>query len=372
MEPYFILIVDDDQLRVDHLARLLRKEASRLTGQRDRLLSIRTAENQQEADEGLTEAPPRGYDLIILDRKYPSAPGHYATFLGDEWLPKLRAGQPNATIAIATAYASEEFMEKAVEALKDFGADEFLPKTVDEEETINRLIKAIRRPRLRRQPAAPHLSNVARVTLEDLHLAFSKARARLRTLDAGVEVEELFRELQDTEERIAGRFLAPQSSEEVGLRDIDMLQIIKEEVRFFEGLFAKGRMFVEPATVYTVRTYVTDLRDALREVLQNAVDASMEEDLMKPEISVSVRRSVKPAFTDVYVSDQGPGFSDEALAKIYQPGYSFWKQGDKRHKGMGLYVARRMMQAIGGDIRYEKPPHKGATIVLSVRDWGSQ
>jgi signal transduction histidine kinase len=372
MEPYFVLIIEDDLLRVNHLVRLLRKHGSKLTGQSDRPLSIKTAASQQEADQAITEAPLRGYDLIILDRLYPKAAGQEAAFLGDEFLPKLRAEQPNARVAIATAYASEEFMEKAVEALKDFGADEFIPKTVDDDEIINRLIKAIRRPRLRRQPPAPHSSNVIRVTLEDLHLAFSKARARLRTLGAGGEIEELFRELQDTEERLTGRFLGPLSSEEAELREVDLLQVVKEEVPFFEGLLVGGRIYVEPARAHSVRTYVTDFRDALREVLQNAVDASLEADLMAPEVAVGVRLSASPAFIEVHVSDQGPGFSDEALDKIYEPGYSFWKNDGKRHKGMGLCVARRMMQAIGGDIRYEKPPGPGATIILSVRDWSPQ
>lgn len=373
MEPYFVLIIEDDALRVDHLVRLLQKNASKLTGQSDRQLSIRTAGNQREADQALTEAPPRGYDLVILDRKYPSDAGQEVAFLGDDWLPKLRDEQPNATIAIATAFASEEFMEKAVEALSDYGADEFIPKTVDEDETISRLIKAIGRRRLKSQSRMPHVSNVLRVSSEDLHLAFSKTRARLRSLGAGEIIEELFRELEDSVERISGRFQGPLSPEEKDLMDVDLLRVVNEELPFFEGQLPSWRIHLETDGSHRVRTYAADFRDALREVMQNAVDATAEEDSKATgPMSVIIGRSASLGFTEVQVSDQGSGFNDEALDKMYQPGYSFWKYDGKRHKGMGLYVARRMMQAIGGDIRYEKPLGKGATIILSVRDWGSQ
>jgi CheY-like chemotaxis protein len=373
MEPFSILIVDDDQLWIDHLTRMLQKQPSKLAGRVDRPFAIRTAATQQEAEQALAKAPPRGYDLIILDREYRRTPEDNKEFLGERWLPDLRKAQPNSTIAIATAYASERFMGVAVEALADNGADEFIPKLVSDEEIVNRLAKAIDRRRAKSQVRKPHQSNVLRVSAEDLNLAFSKASARLRSLGAGAGVEGLFRDLQENVERISGRFQGPPAPEEKDLKEVDLLRVINEELPLFECQLPGCLIRLETDGNHRARTYETDFRDALREVLQNAVDAVAEAGSQIPvPITVAIRRSEDPVFRDVCVTDMGSDFMDEAVEKMFQPGCSLWKHDGSRHKGMGLYVAQRMMRALGGDIGYEKPSSGGATIILSVRDWSPQ
>jgi K+-sensing histidine kinase KdpD len=90
----------------------------------------------------------------------------------------------------------------------------------------------------------------------------------------------------------------------------------------------------------------------------------------KQPVTVAVRSEGLSRDVHIHVSDEGPGFSDLALQTLYQPGNSCWMSDQSRHKGMGLYVAKRMMQAVGGDISYAGLQGRGATMILSLRDWG--
>ncbi len=52
--------------------------------------------------------------------------------------------------------------------------------------------------------------------------------------------------------------------------------------------------------------------------------------------------------TQVRVSDEGPGISSEARERLFLPRFTTKPKG--KGTGLGLYIARRMMRAIGGDV----------------------
>jgi DNA-binding NtrC family response regulator len=121
--PFHILVVEDDVEFHDDVIELLKADAAYLAGAGQ--LKVYLAENQAEADRAIMEAPPGGFDLILLDRQYPQQKGDKPEFLGDTWLPKLRELQPNAAIVILTNFAG---LLEAVEMVRDYYADEFIQK----------------------------------------------------------------------------------------------------------------------------------------------------------------------------------------------------------------------------------------------------
>ncbi len=121
-----------------------------------------------------------------------------------------------------------------------------------------------------------------------------------------------------------------------------------------------------------VLTYGDDLKIAVLELLQNAADAVIEAGVdVTHAVSVRVAPHGAPRGVRIDVEDRGRGFSPEALDSMFKPGTSFWTLDSNRHRGMGLYVARRMMHSIGGSLEVRPAEPNGTVARLLVRDWST-
>jgi signal transduction histidine kinase len=76
---------------------------------------------------------------------------------------------------------------------------------------------------------------------------------------------------------------------------------------------------------------------------------------------VRVELEVVGDAAELHVRDDGPGFPPEVLARLGQPFVSTKAQGT----GLGLFLARRLVEGAGGQFRVVSPPGEGATV--SVR-----
>ncbi|MEJ2423003.1 MAG: HAMP domain-containing sensor histidine kinase [Candidatus Thiodiazotropha sp.] len=69
----------------------------------------------------------------------------------------------------------------------------------------------------------------------------------------------------------------------------------------------------------------------------------------------------------VTVSDDGQGIESDELAHLFDPFYRIRKPGKERgHAGLGLAIARRMVELQGGTIRAENNSHGGARFVFTL------
>jgi two-component system sensor histidine kinase ChvG len=71
------------------------------------------------------------------------------------------------------------------------------------------------------------------------------------------------------------------------------------------------------------------------------------------------------------ISDDGPGVPAEHREKIFERGFSLRPQsasrsGGEAHGGIGLWMARRYLQALGGGIRAENRAGRGLLVRLEL------
>ncbi len=102
------------------------------------------------------------------------------------------------------------------------------------------------------------------------------------------------------------------------------------------------------------RVNVTSLMDAFYLVLHNAARFG-------GAATVDVSALVEGGEARIRVRDRGPGFSEEALRRAFDPFYSTAEDG----LGLGLPHARRVVEGMGGRIELRNAPAGGGEVEIS-------
>ena len=80
-------------------------------------------------------------------------------------------------------------------------------------------------------------------------------------------------------------------------------------------------------------------------------------------------RSVHIEWDDNYihmsVSDDGPGFTSSILARAGQP-WNSSRAGQSGHRGLGLFIARTLIDSMGGAVSFANGTAGGALVSLKI------
>ncbi len=104
-------------------------------------------------------------------------------------------------------------------------------------------------------------------------------------------------------------------------------------------------------------------RGGLEQLLSNLISNALKYGEGKP---VDVIIESDAHFARVVVKDRGIGISAEDQARIFD---RFERAGSVRHYGgfgLGLWISRRVVQALGGAIRVESAPGQGSTFTVEL------
>ncbi|MGW6959162.1 ATP-binding protein [Streptomyces chartreusis] len=123
---------------------------------------------------------------------------------------------------------------------------------------------------------------------------------------------------------------------------------------------AKGVRLVGNCPPTTAWADPVALSSALDAVIDNAVKFTPEDE------SVEVSVTSVGAMSTIEVADNGPGLTDEEIARI---GDRFWRSG--RHQnikgsGLGLSISRALLSAGGGTISYGHHEPRGLRVTVTV------
>jgi len=103
------------------------------------------------------------------------------------------------------------------------------------------------------------------------------------------------------------------------------------------------------------------LGQALLNLLRNAVEAIPDGTTGEVHIEAVAEGERGVVIT---VTDNGPGFSDEALTKLYEPFFTTKAFGT----GLGLAITRRLAESLGGELEVRRRVEGGAEAILRLPD----
>ena len=145
-------------------------------------------------------------------------------------------------------------------------------------------------------------------------------------------------------------------------RSYDLGGLVDEVVGRLRPLTAGHRVVVSvPDDLPPLRLDYVEIDQVLSNLVENAAKYSPA----GSEIAVTVRRVDHEA--EVEVADRGPGIPAAFLPRVFEPFYRL--DGDTRRpqgSGLGLTVARGLVEAHGGRIRAENRAGGGARLVFTL------
>jgi len=109
------------------------------------------------------------------------------------------------------------------------------------------------------------------------------------------------------------------------------------------------------------------LKQVFLNIIMNAADAVGDSKLQDDEVSASLLTIKTENIEDcieLRFMDTGSGIKQEELVHIFDPFYTTKEPG--KGTGLGLSVCYRIIEGLGGTIRADSTPGKGATIIVDI------
>jgi signal transduction histidine kinase len=144
--------------------------------------------------------------------------------------------------------------------------------------------------------------------------------------------------------------------------DVDVTDVLREAVAAAE--VAQDEVRVRLSVNGSVPRVRGD-RARLRQVLSNLIDNAIKYSPAGSEVEISARRADGGVTIDV--RDQGPGISGEQQGLIFEKfGRVQVDGGGKPGTGLGLFIARSIAEAHGGELDVDSTSGRGATFTLTL------
>jgi signal transduction histidine kinase len=156
--------------------------------------------------------------------------------------------------------------------------------------------------------------------------------------------------------------------EEPVLEIADLGAVIRATVAGFEpAMIARGIAY---RTAGDAEVLAVLDRERLERVVSNLVDNAVR--YSPAGGAIEITWAADDEFAYVTIADDGPGIDDEALPRIFEPMY---RRDDTRNTrtggaGLGLTIARRLIEIQGGTIAAANRPRGGAVFTLRLRAAG--
>jgi len=208
---------------------------------------------------------------------------------------------------------------------------------------------------------AHEFNNLLAIILGKTQLALERTESNGVREDLGV-IEETAWRAADTVRRLLA-FVATPAEE--GMAPVDLNALAQDVVTFTRALWkndaeARGvkiEVVTDLAESAMVHGIATELREALTNVILNAIDA------MPRGGRIAIRTLRREQAVELMVSDTGEGMSTEVQSRIFDP---FFTTRSPQRAGLGLSVVHGIIGRHHGRIEVQSQAGHGATFTLGL------
>lgn len=212
-----------------------------------------------------------------------------------------------------------------------------------------------------RTPLAALRGNVDLIrVLEKKHLSEKGAGFLQKSVDHLGTLERLINQVVDVSSIVAGKFY-------VNRRSIDLIPVLRQQINLWQPkMEARGLGFemALPDEPICVNGDEERLGQLLDHILRNAYSYTL------PSGVVRIAARSNDALAVIAIADTGVGIKPDEMDKVFERMYrgSAADAGptDSRGMGLGLYLAKNIIEAHDGTITIESEPHQGTVVWIKL------
>ncbi|MGC2457423.1 MAG: ATP-binding protein [Gallionellaceae bacterium] len=138
---------------------------------------------------------------------------------------------------------------------------------------------------------------------------------------------------------------------------LDVLTVARAE----HELQFQANLELEPGLPNVLASHA-QVRKVLFNLLCNGIEAMLEAGVPQPAISVTVRTIKDSNVAQVTIRDNGPGFREEDIERLFKPFFTTKARGI----GLGLVISRSLIEANGGQLWVDPQEKPGATFHFTL------
>jgi signal transduction histidine kinase len=310
--------------------------------------NVYTADRGAQAVEMLKQFP---VDLVTLDLKMPG-------FSGIHVLEKVKLHDPDIEAIIITGYGS---LDTAIEGLR-LGAFDYISKPFD----VNHILALVRRGLERRnaksqlrQVKSDFLSNISHelrtplsVVVGFVYLLLNQVIGKL-TEEQQKVLETVYRnseELLELIDNVLWMTSLNAGDANATMERFDARDIVNETMKRYEKTIREKGLRLDVKLADGDMSVVSDrakVERVFQNVFNNAVKFTSE-----GEIVVKVQPSTQREGVEIEIADTGVGIEQSKIDSIFEPFHQADNSMQRSYSGLGigLTVARRMAELIGGKL----------------------
>ncbi|TZF89251.1 hybrid sensor histidine kinase/response regulator [Cognatilysobacter lacus] len=346
-----ILVVDDQPANLRVVGMLLSRQGYQVV----------TADNGPKALEICESDPP---DLVLLDMMMPGMDGFQV-------LEEMRAGAapPSLPVVFVTAAQDRDLLLRAFDA----GAVDYVTKPFLPEELLARVSAhvGLKLTRDRLERVARERQELVNLVAHDLKNPLSSVLFASEMLITGATKPERVPRYMAMIHESATDALGyiRQYLESAGRREepIEQTASLSETIdwlvqRYEYQLEARGIRVVVQRPAQDVHVRIDER--VLRQVSENLITNAMK---YAPESELTIAgQPGAPGYWQLTVSDRGPGIPASKQRELFKPFVRLHEGDDGISTGLGLSLAKQIVQKAGGQLWYEDRKSGGARFVIEL------
>ncbi len=192
-------------------------------------------------------------------------------------------------------------------------------------------------------------------------LSSIRSAAELALESPGEDCSEQARDIIRDVDRISRRItelLRLSGRDGQGIETVDLLAMLQECVSDQRAAFSQRGQSLELDSEVESAQLSADpslLQQVFYSLLSNASEAMSKDGRCRVRLRAADRHSMR-----IDISDEGAGLAPEAAAQVFRPFFTTKPQG----LGLGLPIARRIVERFGGTMSFSSQPGAGSTVTI--------
>lgn len=143
--------------------------------------------------------------------------------------------------------------------------------------------------------------------------------------------------------------------------EVDLNEVVREVVSDLEVLLVKSNGKVETGKLPVIYADRVQMHQLFQNLISNALKFRKKEEAPRAAVH---SRSLESGFIEITVRDNGIGFEEKYLDKIFRPFERLHTRGEYPGSGIGLAICQRIVERHRGRITAKSKPGEGTTFVI--------